>query len=60
MEAALAEELGEIALAKLMGFSNKDLAQRFKCTERRIERKLHAIRLAWEHELPVATNTPRE
>ena len=46
------EELGTIALAKLMGYTNKELAERFECTERRIERKLHAIRQAWENEIP--------
>lgn len=45
-------DLKTIALAKLMGYTNRDLAQRFDCTERRIERKLHAIRLAWENEIP--------
>lgn len=45
-------ELKTIALAKLMGYTNRDLAQRFDCTERRIERKLHAIRLVWESEIP--------
>lgn len=47
------EELETIALAKLMGYTNKELAERFDCTERRIERRLHAIRQAWEIEIPV-------
>ena len=46
--AQLSDELREIALAKLAGFSNKELAVRLTCTERRIERKLHSIRQAWE------------
>jgi len=42
------EELRTIALAKLMGYTNQDIAQRLECTERRIERKLQGIRAAWE------------
>ena len=36
--------LREIAVAKLEGFSNSELARRFACSERTIERRLHLIR----------------
>ena len=42
------DELRAIAMAKLMGYTNKELATRLECTQRRIERKLQVIRLAWE------------
>lgn len=45
----LAEELKPIALLRLLGYHNREIAQRLGCTERRIERKLALIRLKWEH-----------
>jgi RNA polymerase sigma factor (sigma-70 family) len=36
--------LQELAVAKLEGYSNAELAQRFGCSERTIERRLHLIR----------------
>ena len=37
-------ELQELAVAKLEGYSNAELARRFGCSERTIERRLHLIR----------------
>jgi DNA-directed RNA polymerase specialized sigma24 family protein len=35
-----------------MGWTNREIAQRLDCTERKVERKLHLIRLAWEAQWP--------
>ena len=43
--------LRELAVAKLEGYSNAELAQRFKCSERTIERRLHLIREKCQQEL---------
>lgn len=43
--------LQELAVAKLEGYSNKELAQRFECSERTIERRLHLIREKCQQEL---------
>ena len=43
--------LQELAVAKLEGCSNADLAQRFGCSERTIERRLHLIREKCQQEL---------
>ncbi len=37
-------DLQELAVAKLEGYSNAELARRFGCSERTIERRLHLIR----------------
>ncbi len=37
-------QLRELAGAKLEGYSNAELARRFQCSERTIERRLHLIR----------------
>jgi len=44
-------QLREIAGAKLEGYSNAELAQRFDCSERTIERRLHLIREKCQQEL---------
>ena len=41
-------ELRQIALRKLEGFTNQELAALFDCTQRTIERKLERIRAKWE------------
>jgi DNA-directed RNA polymerase specialized sigma24 family protein len=41
-------ELRQIALGKLEGYTNQELATRFDCTQRTIERKLERIRTKWE------------
>lgn len=43
--------LQELAGAKLEGYSNAELAQQFKCSERTIERRLHLIREKCQQEL---------
>lgn len=40
--------LRQIALAKLEGYSNEDLAQQLQCAPRTIERKLAQIRTLWQ------------
>ncbi len=44
-------QLQEIAVGKLEGFSNAELAQRLECSERTIERRLHLIREKCQQEL---------
>jgi len=46
-------QLRELAVAKLEGNSNAELAQRFECSERTIERRLHLIREKCQQELIV-------
>ncbi|HIE97038.1 MAG TPA: RNA polymerase subunit sigma-70 [Fuerstia sp.] len=44
-------QLRDIAGAKLEGYSNAELAERFDCSERTIERRLHLIREKCQQEL---------
>ncbi len=44
------ETLRTIALLKLEGYSNQDIADRLGCTTRTIERKLELIRALWKPE----------
>ncbi|MCP4784357.1 MAG: RNA polymerase subunit sigma-70 [Fuerstiella sp.] len=44
-------QLRDIAGAKLEGYSNAELAERFGCSERTIERRLHLIREKCQQEL---------
>ena len=44
-------QLREIAVAKLEGFSNAEIAERSECSERTIERRLHLIREKCQQEL---------
>lgn len=44
-------QLQDLAGAKLEGYSNAELAQRFGCSERTIERRLHLIREKLQQEL---------
>lgn len=44
-------QLRDLAGAKLEGYSNAELAQRFDCSERTIERRLHLIREKCRQEL---------
>lgn len=48
----LEPEVREIAICRLMGFRNSEIAQRLDCTERKVERKLQLIRLTWEADWP--------
>ena len=47
MFTALDEEPRAIALLRLMGYKNREIADLLDCTERKIERKLALIREAW-------------
>ena len=44
----LDDSLREIAVLKLMGNTNQEIAVSRNCTERTVERKLQMIRLAWQ------------
>ena len=46
-------QLREIAVAKLEGASNAEIAERLACSERTIERRLHLIREKCQQELMV-------
>lgn len=46
------ESLKGIAVYKMEGYSNKEIAQKLGCVERTIERKLVRIRQIWERERP--------
>jgi DNA-directed RNA polymerase specialized sigma24 family protein len=48
----LEPELREIAVLRLLGYRNAEIADMHDCTERRIERKLNLIRQRWEAEWP--------
>ena len=45
-------QLRDIALWKVEGYSNEEIAGRLGCVVRSVERKLQRIRLLWEEELP--------
>jgi RNA polymerase sigma factor (sigma-70 family) len=47
LEALADPELRQIALLRLEGYTNRDLADQFDCTERSIERRLERIRSKW-------------
>ena len=40
----------DLAIAKLKGYTNKELAQQYGCSERTIERQLTNIRLEWQQD----------
>jgi RNA polymerase sigma factor (sigma-70 family) len=44
-------QLRQIALWKVEGYTNEDIAARLDCVPRTIERKMSRIRLLWKHEL---------
>jgi DNA-directed RNA polymerase specialized sigma24 family protein len=43
-------QLRELALAKMEGHSNQEIAQRLDCSERTVERRLRLIRKEWQQE----------
>ena len=45
------QELRQIALWKVEGYTNEEIAARLDCVPRTIERKVRRIRLLWKHEL---------
>ncbi len=53
-------QLRDLAGAKLEGYSNAELAQRFGCSERTIERRLHLIREKCQQELVELNEHPTE
>src|SRR4051794_9030525 len=44
-------ELRQIALWKVEGYTNEEIAARLDCVPRTVERKISRIRLLWKHEL---------
>ena len=48
-------ELRQIALLKVEGYTNEEIASRLDCVPRTIERKVSRIRLLWKHELKELT-----
>jgi RNA polymerase sigma factor (sigma-70 family) len=44
-------ELRQIALWKVEGYTNEEIAARLDCVPRTVERKVKRIRLLWKHEL---------
>lgn len=45
---SLDEELRPFAVYRLLGHTNREIADAEHCTERKVERKLHLIRLRWQ------------
>ena len=45
-------ELAALALAKLEGYTNKEIAKRLGCSVRTVERQLRLIRKKWQQEEP--------
>jgi RNA polymerase sigma factor (sigma-70 family) len=45
-------QLRDIALWKVEGYTNAEIAARLGCAERSVERKLHRIRLLWDEGTP--------
>ncbi|MCL6501915.1 MAG: RNA polymerase subunit sigma-70 [Pirellulales bacterium] len=52
MLAELPDELRAVAVLRLMGHTNQEIARQLDWTVRKVERKLHLIRLRWEKEFP--------
>lgn len=48
----LEPELRQIAILRLLGYKNREIAELHDCTERKVERKLNLIRLRWQAEWP--------
>lgn len=53
-------QLRDLAVAKLEGYSNAEIAKRFECSERTIERRLHLIREKLQQELEYHHEHPPE
>ena len=52
----LEPRLREIAVLRMLGHRNREIADMLDCTERKVERKLNLIRLRWEAEWPGASD----
>ena len=50
--AQLSAELRSVAVLRLLGYTNQEIAKLLDWTVRKVERKLHLIRLGWEKEFP--------
>lgn len=48
----LEPELREFAILRLLGYRNREIAEMYDCTERKVERKLNLIRLRWQAAWP--------
>jgi DNA-directed RNA polymerase specialized sigma24 family protein len=46
-------ELERVALWKMEGFTNDEIAGKLRCAPRSVERKLRLIRTTWEEECPL-------
>jgi len=44
-------KLREMAVAKMEGYSNEEVARRLHCSVRTVERRLRLIRKEWEHDI---------
>jgi DNA-directed RNA polymerase specialized sigma24 family protein len=44
-------QLRELAVAKMEGYSNEEIARRLECSLRTVERRLRLIRKEWKHEI---------
>ena len=47
----LPQDLAQIAVLKLEGYLNREIADELKCHEGTVERKLQVIRLLWQEQL---------
>lgn len=52
----LEPQLREIAVLRILGYRNREIATMLDCTERKVERKLNLIRLRWAAEWPDESN----
>ncbi len=43
-------QLQALAIAKMQGYSNEEIAEQLQCSVRTVERRLHLIRKKWESE----------
>lgn len=48
----LDEDLRPLVLLRLFGYKNREIAVHLDWTERKVERKLHLVRLCWERDWP--------
>ena len=46
------EDLRSIALLKMEGYTNEEIAQRLGCARRTVQRRLNLIQDVWQHEAP--------
>jgi DNA-directed RNA polymerase specialized sigma24 family protein len=45
-------DLEALAVAKMEGYTNKEIAKQFDCSVRTVERQLRLIRRKWQEEQP--------